>query len=213
MRYVFLGPPGVGKGTQAGLLAKARGIPHIATGDMLRQAIRSMSAAGLRAQSLMERGELVPDQIVIDIVEERFASPDVRKGFILDGFPRTRAQAEALEEILRKQGAKLTRVFYFYAPDVLVVERITGRRTCKKCHANFHVTFLPPRKPGICDFCGGELVQRRDDNEGTVRERLRVYEEQTCELIEYYERRGLLTRIDATRTAAAIFEELSEAAA
>lgn len=211
MRLVFLGPPGVGKGTQARRLAEARGIPHIATGDMLRQVVKSMSAAGRRAQALMERGELVPDHLVIEIVEERFACPDVRKGFILDGFPRTRAQAEALEAILRKQAATLSRVVYFDAPAAVVVERISGRRTCKKCLANFHVTFHPPSKPGICDLCGGDLFQRTDDNEDTLRERLRVYEEQTRELIEYYMRRGLLTRIDAARTPEAVFEELVEA--
>jgi adenylate kinase len=212
MRFVFLGPPGVGKGTQAKRLSALRRIPHIATGDMLRHAVRSMSSAGLRTQSLMDRGELVPDELVIEIVEERLAQTDVRNGFILDGFPRTRTQAEALETILEKQQVSLSKAFYFDAPESVVVERISRRRTCKRCGANFHIKFLPPRSPGVCDHCSGELFQRRDDAEQTVRERLRVYQDQTRELVEYYLQRNLLIRIDADRPPDRVFEDLVEAA-
>jgi len=211
MRLVFLGPPGVGKGTQARKLAGARKLAHVATGDMLREAIKSMSGAGLKAQALMEKGELVPDHIVIEIVEERFSKGDMKAGFILDGFPRTIPQAEALAAILAKQRMALGRVVYFDAPDSVLVTRISGRRTCKKCQANFHVAFVQPRRPGECDHCGGELFQRRDDAEDAVRERLRVYKEQTRDLVGYYTERKLLVRIAANQAPDHVFAELMRA--
>ncbi len=211
MRLVFLGPPGVGKGTQARKLSEAKKLPHVATGDMLREAIKSMSGAGFKAQSLMEKGDLVPDHIVIEIVEERFAKGDMKTGFILDGFPRTLPQAEALAAILSKQRATLGRVIYFDAPDAVLVERISGRRTCKKCQANFHIAFVPPKRAGVCDHCGGELFQRRDDTEAAVRERLRVYKEQTRELVGYYTERKLLVRIAANQPPDRVFAELMRA--
>jgi adenylate kinase len=210
MKLVFLGPPGVGKGTQAKRLAGERDLPHIATGDILRAAIRSGSEIGKKAKEIVEAGQLVPDEIVIQIIEDRFKQPDVTKGFLLDGFPRTVAQGKALATMLDRIGSGLDRVLYFDAPDETLVERISGRRSCKKCQANFHVKFLPPKAEGVCDACGGELFQRADDNEKTVRERLRVYRDQTGDLIPFYKDASLLVRIDASDAPDKVYSALQK---
>lgn len=199
MRLVFLGPPGVGKGTQARRISEQRGLPHVATGDILRAAIREKTELGKTAKGYVDAGALVPDELVIRIVAERLEKPDAAGGFILDGFPRTLPQAEALDDILRERDLSLDRVLFFYASDETLVERISGRRSCA-CGAVYHVRFDPPKKEGICDRCGGRLSQRKDDREGTVRERLRVYGERTNDLIGYYDAAGILIRIDAGRS-------------
>lgn len=200
MRVIFLGPPGVGKGTQSKKLSESRKAPHIATGDILRDAVKNQTPVGLKAKPFIDKGELVPDSVVIGIIDERFQRPDVKTGFVLDGFPRTVPQAEALHALLAKLGLPVQAVLYFEAADDVIVERLSGRRTCKKCHAMYHVTFVPPEKPGVCDQCGGELIQRSDDQETAIRERLRVYKAQTAELISYYSARRLLHKIEAARS-------------
>ena len=192
MRLVLLGPPGAGKGTQAQSLGAVWGIPQVASGDLLRAAVREGSRLGREASGYMDRGALVPDELVLRMVAERLEKPDARAGFILDGFPRNVKQAEALA----KMGIKLDRVVAVIAPDEELVKRISGRRTCRNCNAMYHVTFEPPKKAGICDKCGGELYQRADDAEETVRERLKVYREATQPLLDHYGRLGLLEKID-----------------
>ena len=197
MRLVFLGAPGVGKGTQAERLSAGQGLPHISTGDMLREAVRTKTPVGLEARTHMDQGKLVPDDVILKLIDERMKEADVQKGFILDGFPRTAAQAEALEETLKRRNWTLDHVVYFEAPDDVIVERISGRRVCEKCGQTFHVRFSPPNSPNTCDHCGGPLVQRPDDMEASVRERLSVYESETTPLIGFYANRGLLVRVPA----------------
>ena len=192
MRVIFLGPPGAGKGTQARMLAAGWGVPHIATGDMLREAVANETKLGLEAKSYMDRGDLVPDEVAIGVVAERLAEPDVRKGFLLDGFPRTPAQAEALESLLKDRGLELDRVIFFQVSPEELVRRLSGRRVCKRCASNFHVLSAPPKVDGVCDRCGGDLAQREDDREATVRERLEIYGKRTSPLLDYYRNRGLL---------------------
>ena len=195
MRLIFLGPPGAGKGTQARTLAVEQGIPQIATGDMLREAVASGSRLGTEAKSYMDRGALVPDEVVIGLVAERLDRDDAKKGFILDGFPRTVAQAEALERLLKNRELAVDRVVFFEVSEGELVRRLTGRRVCRRCGALYHLVFSPPRNAGRCDRCEGELYQREDDAEATVRHRLEVYVAQTTPLLEYYRSRGLLTQI------------------
>jgi adenylate kinase len=211
MRVMLLGPPGAGKGTQARRLAARWGVPQIATGDMLREAVSRGTRLGLEARRYMDAGELVPDGVIIGLVRERLAEPDGRKGFVLDGFPRTVTQAEALDQLLEAQGSPLHRVVLFQLADEEVVTRLTGRRVCRRCGRNYHVTFSPPRVAGQCDACQGELYQRTDDEEATVRRRLAVYARDTQPLIEYYRRRGLLTTISGTGTMDAILAALVSA--
>ena len=195
MRFIFLGPPGAGKGTQARTLAAEQGIPQIATGDMLREAVASGSRLGIEAKSYMDRGALVPDEVVIGLVAERLDRDDAKKGFILDGFPRTVAQAEALEQQLKKWELAVERVIFFEVSEGELLRRLTGRRVCRRCGATYHLAFSPPKNAGRCDACEGELYQREDDAEATARRRLEVYVAQTTPLLEYYSSRGLLTRI------------------
>jgi adenylate kinase len=195
MRVVLLGPPGAGKGTQARRLAARWSVPQIATGDMLREAVAHGTPLGLEARRYMDAGELVPDTVIIGLVRERLAQPDGRKGFVLDGFPRTMAQAEALDRSLAAEGTPLERVVLFDVAEEELVARLSGRRVCRNCGRNYHLTLSPPRVSGRCDVCGGELVQRTDDEEGPVRRRLAVYLRDTRPLVEYYRRRGLLTSI------------------
>jgi len=197
MRLILLGPPGVGKGTQAARLAARYGVPHVSTGDMFRRAVAEQSALGRRVEEYLDRGDLVPDAVTTEVLRQRLEADDCRGGFILDGFPRTRAQAEALGGILRERGEALDAVIHYVAPDEAVIERLSGRRMCRRCGANFHVTFHPPRREGVCDRCGGELYQRSDDTPETIAERLRVYRESTAPLIEYYRRSGLLLDVSA----------------
>ncbi len=196
MRLILLGAPGVGKGTQGDLLAAKYQRPKISTGDILREAVRNKTPMGIQAKACMDQGKLVPDAVVIGIVKDKLGEPVCAKGFLLDGFPRTVPQAEELGAILKARGLKLDRVVNIAVPRENIVRRLTGRRSCPKCQAVFHVEFSPPKREGICDRCGGELVQRSDDTRETVENRLSVYEEQTAPLIAYYRQRGLLSDVD-----------------
>ena len=196
MRLVLLGPPGAGKGTQAQMLSALWGIPQIASGDLLRAAVREGSALGREAAGYMERGKLVPDELVLKLTVERLGKKDARDGFILDGFPRNVSQARALAERLEAARLKLDKVVAVMLPDEEVVKRISGRRTCRNCAAMYHVTFEPPARAGVCDKCGGELYQRADDAEQTVRERIKVYHAETQPLLDHYARLGLLAQVD-----------------
>lgn len=196
MRLIFLGAPGVGKGTQADLIAAKFGRPKISTGDILREAVRNKTPMGIQAKACMDQGQLVPDSVVIGIVKDKLAEPTCAKGFLLDGFPRTVPQAEELAAMLKARGMQLDRVINVSVPREDVVRRLTGRRSCPKCQAVFHVEFAPPTRAGFCDRCGGELMQRSDDKRETVENRLAVYEAQTAPLIAYYRQRGLLSDID-----------------
>jgi adenylate kinase len=196
VRLVLLGPPGAGKGTQAQALAARWGIPQIASGDLLRAVVREDSELGREAASYMDRGQLVPDELVLKLIAERLRKKDARDGFILDGFPRNVMQAEALAAGLERVGLKLDKVVAVIVPDEEIVKRISGRRTCRNCAAMYHVIFEPPAKTGVCDKCGGALYQRDDDAEETVRERIKVYEAATRPLLDHYGRLGLLAQID-----------------
>lgn len=196
MKIILLGPPGAGKGTQADLLTQAYGIPQISTGDMLRTAVREQSPMGLEAKKFMDSGGLVPDEVVVGIVRERLQQSDCADGFILDGFPRTVPQADALQQVLGKLGKELDGVISLTVDSEALVARLTGRRSCSECGKGFHLTFDPPRADGRCSACGGELVQRDDDREETIRERLRVYREQTAPLEDYYRDLRLLQTVD-----------------
>ena len=198
MRLIFLGPPGVGKGTQAEFLAKTRGIPKLSTGDLLRDAVQKKTMLGLEAKGFMDRGELVPDQVVIGLVREKLESPDCQEGFLLDGFPRTIPQADQLAVILKSLGVVLDRVIYFTIPKAEIVKRISGRRSCPRCKAVYHIQSVPPKKNGICDECGAELIQRNDDKPETIESRLSVYHDQTAPLIEYYKAQNVLSELDGS---------------
>jgi adenylate kinase len=189
---ILLGAPGAGKGTQAERIVARFGLPHISTGDMLRAAVAQGTEMGMAARRHMEAGGLVPDEVVIGVVRDRLAEPDAGQGFLLDGFPRTLPQAERLDAMLAAGGRAVTHVVLIDVPEEELVQRLAGRRTCRQCGKGYHVVFDPPRTEGVCDVCGGELYQRADDNEATVRNRLEVYREQTAPLIGYYEARGLL---------------------
>jgi adenylate kinase len=208
LRLVIFGPPGAGKGTQAKLLSERLGVPHIATGDMLREAVKAGTRLGGLAKKYMDEGRLVPDEVVIGMVEERLRQPDCSKGFILDGFPRTIEQAEALDSELEKLGLKLDAVLNLEVGDEEVVKRIALRRTCRSCGAVYHLIFNPPRREGVCDRCGGELYQRDDDREEVVRNRLKVYRQQTKPLLEFYRRRGLLRDVNGERSIEDVFKEI-----
>jgi adenylate kinase len=195
MRIVFLGPPGAGKGTQAEIISKKENLPHISSGNLLREAVEAGTETGIKAREYIEKGLLVPDQIVVDIIKDRIINNDCKKGFILDGFPRTLSQAKILDEMLKKLGSKLDLVFYFAVSKESVVLRLSGRRICSICGANYHIQYVPSSKDGICDKCGGKLYQRADDKLETVLERIRVYHEQTEDLIDYYKKNGILKEI------------------
>ena len=195
MRLVFLGPPGAGKGTQARELAREWNVPQIATGDMLREAVANGTRLGREAKTYMDRGVLVPDDVIVGLIAERLAQPDAKRGFILDGFPRTIPQADALERLLGELGVSLDRVVYFDVADAELVRRLTGRRSCPKCQSTFHIVSNPPMRENVCDRCGSALVQREDDREATVRKRLQVYAEQTAPLLDRYRKRGGLATV------------------
>ncbi|MFC1576181.1 adenylate kinase [Candidatus Omnitrophota bacterium] len=195
MNLVLLGPPGAGKGTQAQVLSREFGVLHVSTGDMLREAVKKGTGVGKEAKDYMDRGELVPDSIVISIVIARLFERDAENGFLLDGFPRTVEQADKLDNALDKAGKKLDMVLYFKTSPKTSIERLTGRRVCSVCGANFHIRNMPPKKEGICDYCNGKLIQRKDDTEATIKNRLVVYENETATLIDYYRRKGVLHEV------------------
>ena len=208
MKLILLGPPGAGKGTQAKMLTERFEIPQISTGDILRAAVKAGTPMGVKAKSFMDAGGLVPDQVVIGIVQERLQQQDCDKGFILDGFPRTTGQAEALKLTLGRLQKNLDRVVSLAVDTEALVARLTGRRTCKDCGRGFHVQFDAPRAEGVCDSCGGPLVQRDDDQEATIRHRLDVYAQQTSPLIAYYQKEGLLVSVDGMLPMADVQEAL-----
>ena len=196
MQIILMGPPGAGKGTQAVNLVKRYNVLHISTGDMFREAVKEGTPLGKEAKSYMDAGKLVPDEVTIGIVRERLSKDDCKKGFILDGFPRTVEQADALNEILADNGLTLTGVLNINVPAADLIERAVGRRICKSCGATYHVKFNPSKKAGVCDTCAGDLYQRADDSEETMKNRLSVYEAQTKPLIAYYEKAGVYKEID-----------------
>jgi adenylate kinase len=200
MNLILLGPPGAGKGTQAKILAKKFDIPQISTGDILRCAVKEQSPMGIKAKGYMDAGSLVPDEVVVGIVKERLAKPDCSNGFILDGFPRTVIQADALKLTLGGMGKAIEHVISIVVNKEDLLARITGRRTCRSCAKGYHLSFDPPKTAGVCDECGGELFLRDDDSEATMRNRLDVYEKQTAPLISYYDRESLLRTIAGTGT-------------
>jgi adenylate kinase len=209
MYILLMGPPGAGKGTQAAKLVKKYGIPHISTGDMFRAAVKEGTELGKKAKACMDAGQLVPDEITIGIVRERLQKPDCTKGFILDGFPRTVEQADALDGILKSLSIHLTRAVDISVPSSSLIERAVGRRVCKKCGAAYHIRFNPSKKDGVCDECGGETYQRADDSEETMKSRLSVYDAQTKPLIRYYQKAGLYSEIDGSQEMSKVFADIT----
>jgi adenylate kinase len=208
MRLVLLGAPGVGKGTQAKKLIEKYGIPQISTGDILRKAVADGTPLGKEAKVIMDKGELVPDKIVLGLVEERVKQADCKKGFILDGFPRNTAQAEALDKLLNDLQMPLDSALSVDVPKEDLMKRLTGRRTCKKCQQMYNVYYSPPKKGAICDKCGGELFQRGDDKEETIKKRLDVYDAQTAPLIDYYSKKGIRKSVMGTGSIDEIFNKV-----
>jgi adenylate kinase len=211
MRIVLLGAPGSGKGTQAKLLVERFGVPQISTGDLLRAAVAAQSALGLKAKAAMDAGELVSDDIVLGMIRERLAEPDAKAGFILDGFPRNRAQATALDALLTELGLGIDRAIHIQVPFDELLKRLAGRRTCTQCGALYNVFFSPPPRAGVCDRGGGALMQRDDDNEQTISRRLRVYEDQTQPLIEYYQAQHKLVTVPGSGEVSEILQRIIDA--
>ncbi|MHB8927256.1 MAG: adenylate kinase [Bacillota bacterium] len=210
MRLMLLGPPGVGKGTQAKLLAKVYGIPHISTGDILRQEVRDGTELGRQAKEYMVRGALVPDDLILAMFESRLDREDTRPGFIVDGFPRTIPQAEALDRMLARRGLKLDAVVTIEAPLEELVRRSAGRRVCRQCGAPYNVYYQPPKVEGVCDVCGGSLHQRDDDREETVRRRQEVYRAETAPLVAHYEAQGFVRRVDGSQSVEAVLASVQK---
>lgn len=211
MRIVLLGAPGAGKGTQAKILIEKYGMPQISTGDLLRAAVGAGTPLGKEAKSYMDKGELVPDSVVLGMVEERLKQDDCKKGYILDGFPRNTAQAEALDKMLASLNMQLTAALSVDVPFEDLMKRLTGRRTCKACGQMYNIYFKPPAKEGVCDKCSGELFQRDDDKEATIKKRLEVYNTQTAPLMDYYGKKGIVKTVSGTGSIDDIFKKVTEA--
>lgn len=211
LRAVLLGPPGAGKGTQAVRLVEKYDIPHISTGDIFRKNIKEGTELGKKAQEYMNAGALVPDELVVDLVKDRLQQDDCKNGFLLDGFPRTIFQAEKLDEFLSENNQKMDIVINLKVEKEALIKRLTGRRVCKDCGASYHIINVPPKKEGICDACGGELIQRKDDNLETVENRINVYEEQTAPLIGYYKEAGSLVDFNGEASLDEVFDAIVQA--
>lgn len=211
LRAVLLGPPGAGKGTQAVRLVEKYEIPHIPTGDIFRKNIKEGTELGKKAQEYMNAGALVPDELVVDLVKDRLQQDDCKNGFLLDGFPRTIFQAEKLDEFLSESNLKMDIVINLKVEKEALIKRLTGRRVCKDCGASYHIVNIPPKKEGVCDICGGELIQRKDDNIETVENRINVYEEQTAPLIGYYKEAGSLVDFDGEASLDEVFDAIVQA--
>jgi len=210
MKLLIMGRPGAGKGTQAVNIREYYNIPHISTGDMFRAAIKNQTKLGLTAKSYMDKGALVPDEVTIGIVEERLLEDDCKNGFLLDGFPRTIAQAEALDAFLKKNGVKLDAVLDVNVPASILVRRMVGRRVCKTCGATYHVEFNPSKVEGVCDNCGSPLIQRADDTEATATNRLAVYDENTAPLLDYYKKQNILKTVNGDQSLEKVFEDIKD---
>lgn len=210
MRLILLGPPGAGKGTQASSIVAEYGITHISTGDIFRHNIKNETELGKKVKSYLDKGQLVPDELTIDLVWDRLSKDDCKKGFLLDGFPRTINQAEALQKGLEERGLKLDKVINIDVDKNILVKRLSGRRVCKNCGETYHVDNKPTLKDGVCDKCSGEVIQRADDNEKTVLDRIEVYEKQTFPLIDFYKNLGLVLTVDGTLSIEDVFSQIKE---
>lgn len=210
MRLVLLGPPGAGKGTQAAMLEEKYDILHVSTGDLFRKNIKEETELGKKVSSILAKGQLVPDELTIDLVWDRLDQEDAKKGFLLDGFPRTIPQAEALDRGLEERNLSLDAVVTIQVPSEVLVKRLAGRRVCKNCGATYHIEANPSKVEGKCDLCGSETIQREDDKEETVKDRIRVYEQQTEPLVEFYSRKGLVVEIDGTLDVSNVSKEIVE---
>lgn len=210
MRLILLGPPGAGKGTQASSIVAEYGITHISTGDIFRHNIKSETELGKKVKSYLDKGQLVPDELTIDLVWDRLSKDDCKKGFLLDGFPRTINQAEALQKGLEERGLKLDKVINIDVDKNILVKRLSGRRVCKNCGETYHIDNKPTLKDGVCDKCSGEVIQRADDNEKTVLDRIEVYEKQTFPLIDFYKNLGLILTVDGTLSIEDVFSQIKE---
>lgn len=210
MNIIIMGLPGAGKGTQAAKIIKKHSIPHISTGDMFRLAIKNETDLGKQAKEFMDQGELVPDEVTIGIVKERLSQSDAKGGFLLDGFPRTVEQAEALNKIMEELGSQIDQTIYVEVPEEELMNRLTGRRICETCGATYHLVFNPPKTEGICDLDGGKLYQREDDNPETVQNRLEVNVKQTAPLLDFYKELGVLSTVDGSKDIEEVFKEIDE---
>jgi len=211
MRLILLGPPGAGKGTQAASISKRYNIPHISTGDIFRKNIKEGTELGKKATAYMDKGELVPDSLVVALVEDRLTWEDAKEGFLLDGFPRTIAQAEALDSVLLNLKCALNKVINIKVDSNILVERAVGRRICKNCGATYHIVFNPTKVEAVCDICSGELYQRNDDNEETVTNRIKVYETETSPLIKYYTDQDVILNVDGQQEISKVFDDIKTA--
>ncbi len=210
MRLVIMGPPGAGKGTQAAKIVEKYNVPHISTGDIFRQNLKKNTPLGLKAKEYMDKGLLVPDEVVVAIVKDRIMQEDCKDGFLLDGFPRTAPQANALDEVLEEMDARLDKVINIDVAKDVLIERAVGRRVCKNCGATYHVKYNPPGREGACDVCSGEIIQRDDDKKETVVKRIEVYLEQTQPLIQYYKDKGLLANINGQQEIEKVFDDITQ---